>query len=202
MKKQEIDNTQTKVGTNSVAGNGMRNAIPGGFVKMNNLKNPFPCESGSKDFHCEAGNSDFHCEAGSNLPDDLPPDYCPQDNGEWINGDQFNKMFNENLQKKYSENQKLNEPLDTPKPEQTHDGLNYGWICPKCGSVLAPWVRECPHCGNHSGRQIDIRFQKPLYDFNHQYRPEYQPTTGDPLVREPSTAEPLFEQTTTTTNKL
>ena len=87
MKKQEIDNSQTKVGTNSVAGNGMRHTIPGGFVKMNNLKNPFPCESGSKDFHCEAGNSDFHCEAGSNLPDDLSPDYCPQDNSEWMNGD-------------------------------------------------------------------------------------------------------------------
>jgi hypothetical protein len=22
---------------------------------------------------------------------------------------------------------------------------NYGWICPKCGCVLAPWVSECPH---------------------------------------------------------
>ena len=23
-----------------------------------------------------------------------------------------------------------------------------GWECPKCGSVLAPWMVECPHCKN------------------------------------------------------
>ncbi len=28
----------------------------------------------------------------------------------------------------------------TPSP------LNYGWICPKCGRVLAPHVNSCPHC--------------------------------------------------------
>lgn len=21
-----------------------------------------------------------------------------------------------------------------------------GWVCPKCGAVLAPWAYECPHC--------------------------------------------------------
>jgi uncharacterized OB-fold protein len=24
--------------------------------------------------------------------------------------------------------------------------MNTGWVCPKCGRVLAPWVSECP-CG-------------------------------------------------------
>ena len=23
--------------------------------------------------------------------------------------------------------------------------MNEGWECPKCGKVLAPWVRECDH---------------------------------------------------------
>ena len=30
----------------------------------------------------------------------------------------------------------------TPTPNP----LNYGWICPKCGRVLAPHVDSCPHC--------------------------------------------------------
>ena len=30
----------------------------------------------------------------------------------------------------------------TPTPNP----LNYGWICPKCGRVLAPHVNSCPHC--------------------------------------------------------
>lgn len=24
-----------------------------------------------------------------------------------------------------------------------YDNCQYGWICPKCGKVLAPWVSEC-----------------------------------------------------------
>lgn len=24
--------------------------------------------------------------------------------------------------------------------------MNYGWVCPKCGRVLAPHVSSCPHC--------------------------------------------------------
>ena len=23
----------------------------------------------------------------------------------------------------------------------------YGWVCPRCGSVHAPWVNSCPYCG-------------------------------------------------------
>ena len=28
----------------------------------------------------------------------------------------------------------------------TNKTTRYGWICPKCGAVLAPHVSSCPHC--------------------------------------------------------
>ena len=38
-------------------------------------------------------------------------------------------------------------PAPTPcDPIGIPQQLNYGWICPKCGSVLAPHVSSCPHC--------------------------------------------------------
>jgi uncharacterized OB-fold protein len=30
--------------------------------------------------------------------------------------------------------------------EDMNNASNKGWICPKCGAVLAPGVTECPHC--------------------------------------------------------
>lgn len=30
---------------------------------------------------------------------------------------------------------------DMPLPQCF--GMQYGWVCPKCGRVLAPWVSEC-----------------------------------------------------------
>ena len=32
------------------------------------------------------------------------------------------------------------------KEETFKTSYNYGWICPKCGHVYAPWVHSCKHC--------------------------------------------------------
>ena len=35
------------------------------------------------------------------------------------------------------------------QPNQPYYGTqNMGWICPKCGSVHAPWVQTCPNCSS------------------------------------------------------
>ena len=31
--------------------------------------------------------------------------------------------------------------------------MNTGWICPKCGRVYAPFMRECTHCNNNEIKQ-------------------------------------------------
>ena len=37
-------------------------------------------------------------------------------------------------------------PYTIPMPHYPPDSINYGWICPKCGRVLAPHVNSCPYC--------------------------------------------------------
>lgn len=32
-----------------------------------------------------------------------------------------------------------------PKPDYNF-GNNYGWICPQCNSVYAPWIYKCDNC--------------------------------------------------------
>lgn len=59
---------------------------------------------------------------------------------------------------------------------------NYGWICPKCGRVWAPWVMSCI-CN------LDIGIQKPPTPYipipTNPWIPApiYSPTysTGDPM---------------------
>ena len=66
-----------------------------------------------------------------------------------------------------------NQPYE-PKPNY-HGALNYGWICPKCGSVFSPSVTECPYCRTHQGN-IEITFTKPQ-DFGWSASNSTQPGT-------------------------
>lgn len=42
--------------------------------------------------------------------------------------------------------QKIVEDNTTKIVEDMNTTDNKGWVCPKCGAVLAPGVKECPHC--------------------------------------------------------
>ena len=41
-----------------------------------------------------------------------------------------------------------NDFLNTNKPEPQTDGL-MGWICPKCGAALSPFVNYCVKCSGN-----------------------------------------------------
>lgn len=44
-----------------------------------------------------------------------------------------------------------------------YSGGNYGWICPRCGKVWAPWVQSCT-CVADSGWHINPQPPYVFYD--------------------------------------
>lgn len=38
--------------------------------------------------------------------------------------------------------------------------MDYGWICPKCGSVYGPLIRDCEACNAFPVPPIKITFDK------------------------------------------
>lgn len=38
---------------------------------------------------------------------------------------------------------------DSPGSTELVGGM-YGWICPKCGAVMSPFISFCPNCTKHN----------------------------------------------------
>ena len=72
---------------------------------------------------------------------------------EWTDNDALNKLWGHDQSilgtPKVGDWPPSPQPGDwppSPTPCDPPSTLNYGWICPKCGRVLAPHVNSCPHC--------------------------------------------------------
>lgn len=137
------------------------------------------------------------CEAGSNLPDDIkfPSEFhCEAgertklDWGKDI-GTQFDEETKKDLDKKWKELQKDFGKINTP--QQPSGGyIQDGWRCPVCGTVYAPWVRQCSNCGPANPTKIVYKSNTSPLDFN-----TYPDATNTPYpISEPSTKEPIGEE--------
>lgn len=38
--------------------------------------------------------------------------------------------------------------------------INHGWVCPKCGAVMAPWVAQCMNCSSDNYVTNTVESQK------------------------------------------
>ena len=47
--------------------------------------------------------------------------------------------------------------ITTPMPAEIRVSgtLKYGWVCPKCGRVYAPDVKECEHCNQEGEEELE-----------------------------------------------
>ena len=54
-----------------------------------------------------------------------------------------------------------------------------GWICPKCGRGLAPWVRACD-CLDYDCKPLDAGFKLPENPFTTP--PNFTPAQNPPAV--------------------
>ena len=44
------------------------------------------------------------------------------------------------------------------------DKIQYGWKCPSCGAVMAPWQNRCVNCSGGSGTPTSIPVSQPEYE--------------------------------------
>ncbi len=105
----------------------------------------------SGDHTCpKCGGTDIEYDAGMVLTS-YPPQAqlrCKSCKHQFNSGFQAEWTDNDSLSKQWQHDQSI---LGIPQvgdlpPAPALSSPNYGWICPKCGRVLAPHVNSCPYC--------------------------------------------------------
>lgn len=60
----------------------------------------------------------------------------------------MNKKLNENFNTDFNTDFNI-EPILRKDHKETSAPMQYGWVCPKCGAVYGPSVRQCFCSNNH-----------------------------------------------------
>jgi rubrerythrin len=96
--------------------------------------------------------------------DETETELCQGFVEDFIEGSNLNEII-EN-EKEYDDELEETEEEEEEENEGNNSEAKQGWICPKCGEVLSPFVDTCPYCKKKPDNTLSALICGPTVAFN------------------------------------